>query len=99
MANAGHLAPYLDGREVPVAAGLPLGIAAGIQYEETALMFPPDAMLAIVSDGVVEAANTRRELFGFERTARIATQPAVEIAEAARRGARHEPACAAVRGR
>jgi len=84
VANAGHLAPYLDGQEVPVPAGLPLGIVAGIEYEENAIAFPPDATLAVVSDGVIEAANAKRELFGFDRTRDISTKPADEIAAAAR---------------
>jgi serine phosphatase RsbU (regulator of sigma subunit) len=40
-------------------------------------------VLTIVSDGVVEAANARGELFGFDRTAAIANQSAQNIAEAA----------------
>ena len=38
----------------------------------------------VVSDGVIEAANAKGELFGFERTAAISTQPATAIAETAR---------------
>ena len=37
----------------------------------------------MVSDGVVEAANPQRELFGFERTQQISTRPASEIVERA----------------
>jgi serine phosphatase RsbU (regulator of sigma subunit) len=37
-----------------------------------------------VSDGVVEAANDRGELFGFDRIREISGRPAREIAEAAR---------------
>ena len=39
--------------------------------------------LTVVSDGVVEAANKDHELYGFARTAAMATRPAAEIAEAA----------------
>jgi serine phosphatase RsbU (regulator of sigma subunit) len=37
-----------------------------------------------VSDGVVEAENDQRELFGFDRTRDISMKPAVEIADAAK---------------
>ena len=35
LANAGHPAPYCDGHEVAVEAGLPLGVMAGVAYEES----------------------------------------------------------------
>ncbi len=84
IANAGHLAPYLAGREVTVETGLPLGLSAEAEYPETPLAWPPNAQLTLLSDGVVEAANAQGELFGFERTSAISTQPARAIAEAAR---------------
>ena len=37
-----------------------------------------------ISDGVVEAENAQRELFGFDRTREISTKSAQEIAEAAK---------------
>ena len=48
-----------------VNGGLPLGIIAAATYEEAA---SHGARLTMVSDGVGEAENPRRELFGFERT-------------------------------
>jgi sigma-B regulation protein RsbU (phosphoserine phosphatase) len=81
IANAGHPSPYRDGREVAVAAGLPLGVIEGVAYEESAV---PGERFTFVSDGVVEAENPQRELFGFERTREISTQSAREIAEAAK---------------
>lgn len=81
IANAGHPAPYCGGVEVDVPAGLPLGVLAGSEYEE--VVFAGQDW-AFVTDGVVEAANTAGELFGFERTREISTRSAAEIAEAAR---------------
>jgi len=81
IANAGHLAPYADGRELPVEAGLPLGIADGVEYQETVAR---GERLTFVSDGVVEAENSQRELFGFDRTREISGKSAQEIAEAAK---------------
>jgi len=81
MANAGHPAMYCDGREAPVESGLPLGIDPEATYTETRLN---DSTVTLVSDGVVEAANTKGELFGFERTREISRKSAQEIASAAR---------------
>ncbi len=84
VANAGHLSPYRNGEEMAVEPGLPLGIVAKAAYEETEFQLAPGDRLTFISDGVVEATNEKRELFGFERTQRISNQPAAEIAEAAR---------------
>jgi sigma-B regulation protein RsbU (phosphoserine phosphatase) len=85
LANAGNPAPYLNGRELAVSAGLPLGMVAGIGYEETAGQLARGETLTFISDGVVEAtAPVTRELFGFERTQAISKQAANSIAEAAR---------------
>ena len=83
IANAGHLSPYLDGTEVPVNTGLPLGIDAGVEFEEKQFILDGGSRLTFLSDGVVEARNAAGELFGFERTAAIATNAAEEIAQAA----------------
>ena len=46
-------------------------------------MLPEGAQLMLLTDGVVEARARSGELFGFERTADLASQPAESIAEAA----------------
>ena len=81
IANAGHPSPYCDGREVEVEAGLPLGIAPGVEYAE---FVTRGEQFTLVSDGVVEAENAQRELFGFDRTREISSKSAQEIAEAAK---------------
>ena len=81
IANAGHPAPYCDGHEAEVEAGLPLGIAPGVEYTESVTR---GERFTFVSDGVVEAENTQRELFGFDRTREISGKSAQEIAEAAK---------------
>jgi serine phosphatase RsbU (regulator of sigma subunit) len=81
IANAGHPAPYCDGREVEVEAGLPLGIMDGMPYGESVLA---GGRFSFVSDGVVEAENAHRELFGFDRTREISGKSAQEIAEVAK---------------
>jgi hypothetical protein len=84
IANAGHLAPYHNGRELAAENGLPLGLASGVVYEETRLHLAPGDTLTLLSDGVVEAQSASGELFGFERTAAISTEPAEKVAQAAR---------------
>ncbi len=83
VANAGHLAPYRNGVEIPLENGLPLGIVPEIRYPEVSLQLTPGETLAFVSDGVIEARNQQGELFGFDRTQAISTQSAETIAAAA----------------
>jgi len=84
IANAGHLSPYLDGKEVELPGALPLGVMTGVAYETTQLFLAPGSRLTFYSDGVVEAQNQNGELFGFDRAREISTQPAAAIVEAAR---------------
>jgi hypothetical protein len=83
IANAGHLSPYLDGREVELKAALPLGVVVNAEYETTQFHLPHAARLTFYSDGVVEAQNQKGELFGFDRAKAISTQPAAAIVDAA----------------
>ena len=85
IANAGHLSPYRNGKEMTVASGLPLAIAAESSYEESHHKLALGDHLTFISDGVIEATNGKRELFGFERAEEISNQPAAAIAEAAQR--------------
>jgi phosphoserine phosphatase RsbU/P len=90
LANAGNLPPYRNGGELDVASGLPLGITPNACYSETSFQLTPNDRLTFVSDGVVEATNERRELFGFHRTQAISTQSASAIAEAAQQFGQHD---------
>jgi Stage II sporulation protein E (SpoIIE) len=83
VANAGHLAPYLGSEEVPVESGLPLGLAAQAEYTESSFQFDTGEQLTLITDGVAEARAKTGELFGFERTASIATLSAAHIAATA----------------
>jgi serine phosphatase RsbU (regulator of sigma subunit) len=55
-----------------------------IDYPQMPLNLAHGDTLTFLSDGVVEARNGSRDLFGFERTRQISTRPAKEVAEAAR---------------
>jgi serine phosphatase RsbU (regulator of sigma subunit) len=84
LANAGHLAPYRNGIELPCECSLPLGLVPNLEYEETTIESKSGDQLTLMTDGVVEATHlTTKELFGFDRTAAISTQSAEEIAAAA----------------
>jgi hypothetical protein len=83
VANAGHLAPYCNGKEIDLENGLPLGIAADASFTESSLQLSPGDTLTFLSDGVVEARNPAGELFGFARTAALSTESAEKVAQAA----------------
>jgi sigma-B regulation protein RsbU (phosphoserine phosphatase) len=47
-----------------------LGVFGGARYNEIETTLAPDDTLLMLSDGIVEAMNRRREMFGFDRLAR-----------------------------
>jgi len=83
VANAGHIAPYLAGKELQLENGLPLGLAAESAYPESTFQLTPGRQLTLLTDGVVEARDKSGALFGFERTQAISTEPAEEVSQAA----------------
>jgi hypothetical protein len=84
VSNAGHLPPYLNTQEIQLPGGLPLGVVSGVTYDEVQLYLHPGDRLLMMSDGVVEAQNPSRELFGFERVHNLSNQSAFYIADAAK---------------
>lgn len=83
LANAGHLPPYINGKELPVDGALPLGALANASFPATHIQLREGESMLLVSDGVVEARNSSGVLFGFERTRQISNRSAEEIARAA----------------
>ncbi len=83
IANAGHIPPYLEGKEITLLNGLPLGVSPDVAYAESTIQLASDRQITLVTDGVVEARDQHGELFGFERTAAISTQSAATIAQTA----------------
>jgi len=83
IANAGHPAPYCNGRELELPGALPLGVMGGATYETSVFSLLPGDFLTFLSDGVIEAQDKAGRLLGFDRTQVLSKQPAVEIAEAA----------------
>ncbi len=82
FANAGHLAPYHNGKELVAPPALPLGLVPEPAFVEQTVQLAPGDRLTLVTDGVPEATY-RGELFGFERTGAISLSPAAAIADAA----------------
>jgi serine phosphatase RsbU (regulator of sigma subunit) len=76
VANAGHLPPFREGKELPLPGSLPLGISPHSSYEELTIRLHENETLTLYTDGIVEARNSKGELFGFERlSALLATHP------------------------
>ena len=83
IANAGHLSPYLDGKEIELPGALPLGVSAGGDYQSVTFALPPGSRLTFYTDGVVEARNQAGELFGFDRAQAISVSTAAAATKAA----------------
>jgi serine phosphatase RsbU (regulator of sigma subunit)/anti-sigma regulatory factor (Ser/Thr protein kinase) len=70
FANAGHDLPYVKtahGVEELRARGMPLGLMPGMVYEEKETVLQPGESVLLHSDGVVEAHDPERGMFGFPR--------------------------------
>jgi hypothetical protein len=85
LANAGHLPPYRNGKELPMPGALPLGMIEDAQFSVMHFQLAPGDTLTLLSDGVAEATSERSELFGFDRIHELLAKnlTAVEIADAA----------------
>ncbi|MGO9337896.1 MAG: PP2C family protein-serine/threonine phosphatase [Terracidiphilus sp.] len=84
LANAGHIAPYLTGRELDTPPALPLGLVAGQNFELVRGRLAQGQRLVLISDGVPEARSSTGELYGFDRLSSLTLMDAQDIAETAR---------------
>jgi anti-sigma regulatory factor (Ser/Thr protein kinase) len=69
-ANAGHDLPIcrrLHGLEELRATGMPLGLLPDMDYEEGNITLEPGDAFLLYSDGLIEAHNPTREMFGVGR--------------------------------
>jgi hypothetical protein len=82
MSNAGHLPPYRDGEELISEGGPPLGLFPDLIYSGSRFEINCGNSLTLLSDGVVEATDSKDELFGFERTKALSSYSAHGIAAA-----------------
>ena len=74
--NAGHNAPLIVDEKgnvvpVPVVANLPLGLFDGYPYEGQETKFDKQVMLYMFTDGINEAENKEKKLFGDDRLVRL----------------------------
>jgi len=67
LASAGHPSPFVNGVELPLPGAFPLGLLLDTKYEETIFHLAVDDHLALYTDGLLEARNRSRELYGFDR--------------------------------
>jgi serine phosphatase RsbU (regulator of sigma subunit)/anti-sigma regulatory factor (Ser/Thr protein kinase) len=77
FANAGHNLPYLhtgEGAQELQARGMPLGLLPGMKYEESEVRIEAGASLLLHTDGLAEAHNAGREMFGFPRVQALVGQ-------------------------
>jgi serine phosphatase RsbU (regulator of sigma subunit) len=82
IANAGHLPPFLNQREVELGGSLPLGLLNFAVYDEVTFQLKPGDQMSLYTDGLLEARNeTTGELYGFERLYELlATRPSAQQA-------------------
>jgi serine phosphatase RsbU (regulator of sigma subunit) len=69
-ANAGHDLPYVwqsgEAEELR-ARGMPLGLMPGMSYEQKEIVLEGGDSALFYSDGLVEAHDPQRDMFGFPR--------------------------------
>jgi len=85
LANAGHLAPYINGEALSLEGSLPLGMVEIPEFSILRFELRPEDRLTLLSDGVAEAMDTKGNLLGFDRVQELlrTTTSAAEIANAA----------------
>jgi hypothetical protein len=84
IANAGHLPPYMNGREFELEGSLPLGVVRDFKPSVQTVWLNERDRLTFMTDGVVEATNAQHQLFGFERAlevSRLSPEAIVEEAQ------------------
>jgi serine phosphatase RsbU (regulator of sigma subunit)/anti-sigma regulatory factor (Ser/Thr protein kinase) len=70
FANAGHNLPYVRTSSGVIelrATGMPLGLMAEMDYEEKTYRLEHGDVMVLTSDGITEAHNPEREMYGFAR--------------------------------
>jgi serine phosphatase RsbU (regulator of sigma subunit)/predicted ester cyclase len=81
-ANAGHDPPYMrrgnDDADELRARGMPLGLMAGMEYEEQRASLREGESVLFYSDGLVEAHDPEGEMFGFPRLRELIAHHAEE---------------------
>jgi len=87
LANAGHMAPYLNAEPVQMEGSLPLGMIEGAEFTVMHFKLTESDRLMLMSDGITEATDANGKLFGFERVRELlqSTNTASAVADAAQK--------------
>jgi serine phosphatase RsbU (regulator of sigma subunit) len=76
----GHPSPLLirDGQvsDLYTEGSFPVGLVEVAEFEARKVQLKPDDMLVLFTDGIIEADNAKKELFGFERLRDVAGRSA-----------------------
>ena len=71
LAIGGHLQPLWISktgiRDLPQVNGVSLGVTPDVRYEKVEILLSPGESIILYTDGVVEAENKDRELYGYDR--------------------------------
>lgn len=83
--NAGHNAPLIMSphktRFMDVVSNIPLGIVEGMFYQEQETKLAAGEGIFLYTDGLTEAENVRKELFGEDRLLSLAAETAAMTVE------------------
>ena len=83
--NAGHNAPLIMSphktRFMDVVSNIPLGIVEGMFYQEQETKLAAGEGIFLYTDGLTEAENVRKELFGEDRLLSLAAETAALTVE------------------
>ncbi len=76
LALAGHPPPLLrrangEVDNLPAKRGMPIGATADARYEETRVQLEPGDLVLMFTDGLDEAQNKDRKLFGMDRIRQV----------------------------
>lgn len=81
VANAGHLSPFVNDREIELPGSLPLGLVPVLEFEETSFHLDAKESLMFYTDGLLEARAPGGELYGFDRVRHLmSTHPDAQTA-------------------
>ena len=70
IVRAGHLPPIWitkGGDALPDFKGISVGVNLDVHYEKKEMVLSPGDSILLISDGVIEAENEEKDLFGYDR--------------------------------
>jgi len=76
IANAGHIAPYLAGKELPLENGLPLGLSAEATYSESTFHLARIQQVTLVTESCGLPTSVKIPVTWMVESAEAAMMPA-----------------------